>query len=80
MAQIDGADGKDVVHDPLIEDQLDSFEFIDINEKDMNSVMQENAYLRELHVASGLKILQQSKVLKACQDNGKMGLFRSFII
>jgi len=79
MAQIDGADCKDVVHDPLIEDQLDSFEFIDINEEDMNSAMQGNTYLRELHVTSGLKVLQQSKVLKAYQDNGKMGLFKLFI-
>ena len=73
MDHIDGADGKDVVHDPLIEDQLDSFEFIDINEEDMNSAMQENAYLRELNAMSGLKVLKQSKVLMAYQDKWKKG-------
>jgi hypothetical protein len=33
MAQVDGAKGNNLVHDPLMEDQPDSLEFIKINEE-----------------------------------------------
>ena len=64
LFQIDGANGNNVIHDPLMEDQLDSFEFIEIIEEDMHGSMEENAYLHKLHAPSGLKILHQPKVLK----------------
>lgn len=82
MAQIDGEGvqhQEDITHDPLVEDELCDFEFIDENEEDMDAMMQENAYLRDLRTMSGLEILQRSKVVKAYEENGKLGLFRLFI-
>ena len=50
-----------------------------VNDEDPGIVANDNQYMRTLTENSSLKLLQESKIQKALNDQGSMGLFRLFV-
>ena len=66
-------------NDEIAREILQQTQYWTVNDEDPGIVDNDNAYLRTLTQNSSLKLLQESKIREAFDDQGSLGLFRLFI-
>ena len=62
-------------NDEIAREILQQTQYWTVNDEDPGIVVNDNAYLRTLTQNSSLKLLQESKIRKAFDDQGSLGLF-----
>ena len=62
-------------NDEIVHEILQETQYWTMNDDNPGIVDNDNAYLRTLTQNSSLKLLQESKIRKAFNDQGSLGLF-----